>query len=91
MGVWLSSPARTGFRRARLEPLGLPVAVEAGDVICHTNNILHHSGPVLDETSRATLYLYYAAGQKPAAGTTYTHAAGDDFRHLFIETEAAAR
>jgi hypothetical protein len=46
---------------------------------------------VLDGTSRATLYLYYAAGQKPAAGTTYSHKAGEDFADLFMETEAGAR
>lgn len=72
----------------RLEPLGLPVVVDAGDVICHANNIFHHSGPVLDDSSRATLYLYYAAGQKPAAGTWYTHESGEDFADLFMETEA---
>ena len=70
---------------------GLPVVVDAGDVICHANNIFHHSGPVLDDSSRATLYLYYAAGRKPAAGTAYTREAGEGFADLFIDTKAGAR
>jgi ectoine hydroxylase-related dioxygenase (phytanoyl-CoA dioxygenase family) len=90
-GCLVVVPGSHRFPARRLEPLGLPVAVDAGDVICHANNIFHHSGPVLDETSRATLYLYYAAGQKPAAGTTYSHQAGEDFADLFMETEAGVR
>lgn len=87
-GCLVVAPGSHRFPARRLEPLGLPVVVDAGDVVCHTNNIFHHSGPVLDGSSRATLYLYYAAGRKPAAGTTYTHRAGEDFADLFIETEA---
>ena len=90
-GCLVVVPGSHRFPARRLEPLGLPVVVEAGDVICHANNIFHHSGPVLDGTSRATLYLYYAAGHKPAAGTTYSHQAGEDFAELFMETEAGAR
>jgi phytanoyl-CoA hydroxylase len=90
-GCLVVVPGSHRFPARRLEPLGLPVAVAAGDVICHANNIFHHSGPVLDETSRATLYLYYAAGQKPAAGTSYTHKAGEGFADLFLETEAGKR
>ncbi len=90
-GCLVVVPGSHRFPACRIEPLGLPVVVDAGDVICHANNIFHHSGPVLDESSRATLYLYYAAGQKPAAGTAYTREAGEDFADLFIETEAGAR
>jgi hypothetical protein len=90
-GCLVVVPGSHRFPARRLEPLGLPIVVDAGDVICHANNIFHHSGPVLDDTSRATLYLYYAAGRKPAAGTVYSHAAGEDFADLFIETEAGTR
>lgn len=90
-GCLVVVPGSHRFPARRLESVGLPVVVDAGDVICHTNNILHHSGPVLDESSRATLYLYYAAGQKPAAGTVYTHEAGEDFADLFVETRAGVR
>jgi phytanoyl-CoA hydroxylase len=90
-GCLVVVPGSHRFPAGRIESVGLPVTVEAGDVICHANNILHHSGPVLDDTSRATLYLYYAAGQKPAAGTAYTREAGEDFANLFIETEAGTR
>jgi ectoine hydroxylase-related dioxygenase (phytanoyl-CoA dioxygenase family) len=90
-GCLVVVPGSHRFPAGRLDPLGLPVVVDPGDVICHANNILHHSGPVLDDTSRATLYLYYAAGRKPAAGTSYTREAGEDFANLFIETEAGTR
>lgn len=90
-GCLVVVPGSHRFPARRREPLGLPVVVDAGDVICHANNIFHHSGPVLDDTSRATLYLYYAAGLQPAAGTTYTHQDGEDFADLFVETEAGAR
>jgi phytanoyl-CoA hydroxylase len=90
-GCLMVVPGSHRFPACRIDPVGLPVEVEAGDVICHANNILHQSGPVLDETSRATLYLYYAAGLKPADGTIYTHEAGGDFADLFVETEAGAR
>jgi phytanoyl-CoA hydroxylase len=90
-GCLVVVPGSHRFPPRRLEPVGLPIAVDAGDVICHTNNILHYSGPVLDETSRATLYLYYAAGKKPAAGTEFSRKAGEDFATLFIRTEAGAR
>jgi ectoine hydroxylase-related dioxygenase (phytanoyl-CoA dioxygenase family) len=87
-GCLVVVPGSHRFPPRRLEPVGLPVQVDAGDVICHANNILHHSGPVLDDTSRATLYLYYAAGRKPTAGTAYTHQDAEDFADLFIEKEA---
>lgn len=90
-GCLVVVPGSHRFPAGRIEPLGLPVVVDSGDVICHANNIFHHSGPVLDDTSRATLYLYYAAGQKPAAGTAYTHEAGEDFAELFIDTKAGTR
>ncbi len=90
-GCLVVVPGSHRFPARRLDPLGLPVVVDAGDVICHANNIFHHSGPVLDDTSRATLYLYYAAGQKPAAGTSYTHEAAEGFADLFVETEVGTR
>lgn len=90
-GCLVVVPGSHRFPARRLEPLGLPLTVEAGDVICHTHNIFHHSGPVMDDTSRATLYLYYSAGRRPAPGTTYTHRAGEDFADLFIETKAGTR
>ncbi|GAA0341315.1 phytanoyl-CoA dioxygenase family protein [Actinoallomurus spadix] len=94
-GCLVVVPGSHRFPPRRLDPLGLPLVVEPGDVICHTNNILHHSGRVLDDTCRATLYLYYAAGERPAAGTTYTHTAGEQFATLFTdaspESEEALR
>jgi phytanoyl-CoA hydroxylase len=90
-GCLVIVPGSHRFPACRIEPLGLPVVVDAGDVICHANNIFHHSGAVLDDSSRATLYLYYAAGRKPAAGTSYTREAGEGFADLFIDTKAGAR
>ncbi|MGH3434614.1 MAG: phytanoyl-CoA dioxygenase family protein [Thermocrispum sp.] len=89
-GCLVVVPGSHRFPARRIEPVGMPIVVEAGDVICHTYNIFHASGPVLDDTSRATLYLYYAAGKKPAAGTEFNRRAGEDFATLFSTTEAGA-
>ncbi|WP_328663339.1 phytanoyl-CoA dioxygenase family protein [Streptomyces sp. NBC_00328] len=90
-GCLILVPGSHRYPPRRLETLGLPLEAEAGDVICHTYNILHHSGPVLDDTSRATLYVYYSAGQKPSAGTAYSHRAGEDFAKMITGAEADAR
>ena len=90
-GCLMLVPGSHRYPPRRLETLRLPLEAEAGDVICHTYNILHRSGPVLDDTSRATLYVYYSAGQKPSAGTEYSHRAGEDFAKMITGAEADAR
>ncbi len=90
-GCLVVVPGSHRFPPRRLEPTGLLLVVEPGDIICHTHNILHHSGRVLDDTSRATLYLYYAAGEKPAVGTAFSRAAGEAFATLFTGTEEGTR
>jgi ectoine hydroxylase-related dioxygenase (phytanoyl-CoA dioxygenase family) len=90
-GCLVLVPGSHRYPPRRLEPVGLALEAEAGDVICHTFNILHHSGPVLDDTSRATLYVYYSAGDKPSAGTEYSHRAGEDFAKMITGAEAGTR
>jgi ectoine hydroxylase-related dioxygenase (phytanoyl-CoA dioxygenase family) len=86
-------PGSHRFPVGLVPPEPLYVEVAAGDLVCHHERIFHGSEGMSRPTDRrATLYLYYCAGTRPAPNQPY--ADPDDLstvQSLFLGAAGAAR
>jgi phytanoyl-CoA hydroxylase len=91
-GCLVVVPGSHVFPPGRLPPTAVPVEARPGDVVCHAYNILHASGPVLDEhDSRATLYLYFCGGHYPGSAKSFAaEERKEGIRSLFVNPVGSA-
>jgi ectoine hydroxylase-related dioxygenase (phytanoyl-CoA dioxygenase family) len=86
-------PGSHRFPVGLVPPEPLYVEVAAGDLVCHHERIFHGSEGMSRPTDRrATVYLYYCAGSRPAAGQPYADP-GDlsAVQSLFLGAAGATR
>lgn len=73
----------------RADPTWVPVEVEPGDLVCHSDTLYHASTrPTLVGQKRRTLYLYYCAGEYPGPGLPFRESETKDHaRRLFLRRD----
>jgi phytanoyl-CoA hydroxylase len=85
-------PGSHRFPVGLVPPEPLFVEVSAGDLVCHHERIYHGSDKVERRAAaRATLYLYYCAGARPATGAPYAAPPQLDVtRSLFVGADSGS-
>lgn len=83
-GCLVIVPGSHRYPNGRHDAEPVPVEVKAGDVVFHTYNIFHASGPIVPGNIRATLYLYYSRGEHPGKWIPfYTDKSSKDINSLY--------
>lgn len=89
-GCLMVVPGSHKYPPSRVPPTPLAIEAAPGDVICHAYNVFHESGPISDGQKRATLYLYFCAGEYPGAWLPFASKEGKKKIQTIFHSDIAA-